>query len=186
MFKNNQDEISRVSHGIQHCQRCERAGTRTVAVPGEGSPEARMLLLGEAAGRQEDRSGRPFVGRAGAYLDKMFRLHSLDRDTVFITSILKCYHPDSPKKAQIETCRSWTEVQIELLQPELILVMGKTAERGLFGKAIAGKEPIIVWEGISCVVTCHPAAAMRFPQMQERFKLDFERFVRLAEVRELL
>lgn len=185
MIEKTEDAISRVSHGIQRCQKCERAATRTHAVPGEGSADARLFLVGEAPGNKEDRSGRPFVGRAGVYLDKMFHSHSLERNAVFITSILKCYHPDSPKESQIEACLSWTDAQVEILEPELILVMGRTAEQGLFGRNARG-ELELDWKGIPCIVTCHPAAAMRFPQRYEQFKKDFERFVRMAEEREKL
>jgi DNA polymerase len=154
-------------------------------VPGDGLADANLVLLGEAPGKKEDRSGKSFVGRAGAYLDKIFHSHSLDRNTVFITSVLKCYHPDSPKKPQIEACLSWTEKQIELLQPEIILVMGRAAEQGLFGKRTDGKSELN-WKGIPCVVTCHPAAAMRFPRRHKQFEQDFKRFVQWAEKEEWL
>jgi len=185
MCHNSEEAMSRISHGIQRCQRCGRAGTRKFAVPGEGRCDANLMLLGEAPGKKEDRTGKPFIGRAGAYLDKVFRFHSLDRDKVFITSVLKCYHPGSPKKPQIEACLSWTEKQIELLQPELILVMGRAAEQGLFGKRTDGKYEIH-WKDIPCIVTCHPAAAMRFPQRHKQFQKDFKRFVGWAEKEEWL
>ena len=115
-------------------------------------------------------AGQPFVGRAGSYLDKIFHSHSLERKSVYITSVLKCYHPGSPKKDQIKSCLAWTEKQIEVLQPELILIMGRTAEQGLFDKIHEEKKDNSVeWGDIPCIITCHPAAAMRFPERDKQF-----------------
>ena len=96
--------LEKLDNGIRHCRRCERCLTRMYAVPGEGSANARIVLFGEAPGKNEDITGRPFVGRAGKYLDKIFREHKVDREEIFITSILKCYHPKPPKKSQIVSC----------------------------------------------------------------------------------
>jgi uracil-DNA glycosylase family 4 len=178
--------MGRVDLGIQSCRRCERAGTRVHAVPGKGQLDSKIMLLGEAPGKRENQTGEPFVGRAGTYLDKIFRFYSIERDVFFITSILKCYHPESPKKAQIESCLQWTEKQMEILRPEMVLIMGKTAESGLFGKSGRHHGSVLEWKGISCVVTRHPAAAMRFPQYHEQFNRDFSLFVRLAIEKGLL
>jgi len=180
------EEIARVSRGIQHCHRCNRAGTRIHAVPGNGQIGSKLLLLGEAPGKKENQTGRPFVGRAGTYLDKIFRSHSITRESVFITSVLKCYHPGSPKKEQIASCRLWTCKQLSLLRPEILLVMGRTAERGLFGKQDIKGTSVLEWKGMTCVVTCHPAAAMRFPQRHEQFNGDFGIFMRQAREKGLL
>lgn len=109
--------ISRISHDIQRCRRGERADTRDHAVPGEGSSDSKVMFLGEAPGQKEDHSGRPFVGRAGMYLDKIFHSHSLERKSVYITSVLKCYHPGSLKNEQIKSRLAWTDKQIEVIQP---------------------------------------------------------------------
>lgn len=176
----DKDKMERLSRGIQRCRRCERAGTREHAVPGEGSPEAKILLLGEAPGKHEDRTGRPFVGRAGAYLDRALRAHAIERKTVFITSVLKCFSPGPPKKSQIEACLPWTREQMSVLEPRLVLVMGRTAERALFGKTGGNDETEREWKGIPCIITCHPAAAMRFPLRHRQFRRDLEGFVRRA------
>jgi uracil-DNA glycosylase len=179
--------ISSISHGIQRCHRCERADTRNHAIPGEGRTDSKIVLLGEAPGQKEDQSGRPFVGRAGTYLDKIFHSYSMERMSVYITSILKCYHPDPPKRHQIKNCRPWTEKQINALQPELILVMGRTAEQGLFDKIHEERKDIIVeWKDIPCIITCHPAAAMRFPERDEQFRHDFHKMIEKADKKGLL
>jgi uracil-DNA glycosylase family 4 len=139
-------------------------------VPGEGDPRANILLLGEAPGKQEDKTGKPFVGRAGTYLDKALSEFKWNRDHLFITSILKCYHPGTPKKSQIKVCRLWTLLQIESVNPKVILVMGRHAAWGLFKIDLLGKDPLQgEWKGIPSIVTCHPASAMRFPQRHEQF-----------------
>lgn len=187
MTEKKEKQIASISHGIQRCRRCERVDTRDHAVPGEGNPDSKVLLLGEAPGQKEDHLGRPFVGRAGTYLDKIFSFHSIERMSVFITSVLKCYHPDSPKKDQVKSCLPWTEEQIKTLQPEFILVMGRTAEQGLFDKIHKEeKDKILEWKDIPCIITCHPAAAMRFPERDEQFRHDFQILKKMAKERGLL
>jgi DNA polymerase len=172
--------LNSLSFGIRHCRRCPRSKTRTHAVPGEGNPKARVLLLGEAPGRNEDVSGRPFVGRAGRYLDRVLAEHGLSRDRLFVTSILKCFHPRPPKKGDIEACLPWTKSQVAAIDPGLILVMGRHAEGGLFGKARVDKEGEVTdWQGRVCVITCHPAAAMRFPTRDRQFHRSMELLTRL-------
>jgi DNA polymerase len=172
--------LDEIGFGIRHCRRCPRSKTRTHAVPGEGDPKARILLLGEAPGRNEDVSGRPFVGRAGRYLDRVLAEYGLSRDRLFITSILKCFHPKPPKKGDIEACRPWTKSQVAAVEPDFILVMGRHAEWALFGPGSTdvGGE-VRDWQGRVCVVTCHPAAAMRFPARDLQFRRALELLRRL-------
>ena len=166
--------LENLTQAIQRCQRCERSKTRIHAVPGECGPSADIFFLGEAPGKQENKTGQPFVGRAGIYLDKILADHNLKRDRLFITSILKCYHPNSPKKSQIKECRPWTFHQIESVNPKLILVMGRHAAWGLLKIDFLGKEPIQgEWKGIPYIITCHPASAMRFPQRNKQFHSTF-------------
>ncbi|HUS57481.1 MAG TPA: uracil-DNA glycosylase [Planctomycetota bacterium] len=174
--------LGELFRGIRRCRRCERCDTRFLAVPGEGQAGARMLLLGEAPGKSEDRTGRPFQGRAGNYLDKIFSEHGASRDDAFITGILKCYHPGPPRRRQIEACRPWTIEQIRTAHPKAILVMGRAAAGGLLGMDELGEGEIdAAWEGTLCVVTCHPAAAMRFPKRNAQFRRDFARVLRKLE-----
>ena len=171
--------IEGLFRGIRRCRKCERCRTRQLAVPGEGSARRKIVLLGEAPGKTEDLIGRPFVGRTGRYLDKVFEEHGVNRDDFFITSILKCYHPESPQAHQIEACRPWTIQQIAELRPKAILVMGLTAAQGLLGISELANEPV-VWEGITCVMTVHPTAAMRFPKRNPRFRHDLEQVLTVA------
>jgi len=165
------ESLERLARGIQHCRKCKRNQTRKHAVPGEGSRESGMLLVGEAPGKKEDHTGRPFVGRAGDYLDKILHSEELNRNRMFITSVLKCYHPRSPKKLQIQKCLPWTLCQFESLNPKLVLVMGRWAAWALLGwDNLSGVPRVLTRKGKHWVVTCHPAAAMRFPKRDEEFR----------------
>ena len=167
-------------HGIRRCVRCERCATRFLAVPGEGSARRGLLLLGEAPGKSEDESGRPFAGRTGRYLDGVMADNGISRDDAFVTSILKCYHPGPPLPRQVEACRPWTVQQIHEVGPCKLLVMGVVAAGGLMGlKELGEKEITTEWEGIVCVVTCHPTAAMRFPNRDAQFRRDLARVLLL-------
>jgi uracil-DNA glycosylase family 4 len=175
------ESLNGLARGIQHCQECERSQTRNHAVPGEGDPASGMILLGEAPGKKEDQTGRPFVGRAGNYLDRILSQNDLERDRVFITSILKCYHPRPPRKNQIEKCLPWSLRQIEALNPKLILVMGRWAAWALAGMKNLGDVPkVLNKEGSVWIVTCHPAAAMRFPERDEEFRKGVKIFTSKA------
>ncbi len=163
---------------------CERNRTRRHAVPGEGDPGSGILLLGEAPGKKEDESGRPFVGRAGNYLEHILSYHGLKRDQVFITSILKCYHPEPPERTQVKRCLPWTLRQIDALNPGLVLVMGRWAAWAVLGMENLKNVPLaLTREGRNWVVTCHPAAAMRFPERDKEFREGFRIFAsRAAEL----
>lgn len=169
--------LAKIESAIRHCRRCERYATRKLAVPGAGPAAARIFFLGEAPGRTEDLTGRPFAGRAGAYLDRMLAAHGFDRDAIYITSILKCFHPGPPRKHQIEACRPWTEAQLAAIRPAQVFVMGRTAENGWLRwrmETAAGQPP-----QAAVVVTSHPAAAMRFPDQHRRFVRGLRRLARL-------
>jgi len=169
--------IEELFRGIRRCRKCERCRTRHLAVPGEGEAHRKILLLGEAPGKTEDLTGRPFVGRTGRYLDRVFGEHGVSCDDFYITSILKCYHPESPQSKQVEACRPWTIQQIDAIRPRAILVMGLTAAGGLLGLSKL-VDDTLVWEGITCVVTTHPTAAMRFPKRNVRFRKDLEKVLK--------
>jgi uracil-DNA glycosylase family 4 len=173
--------LEKLARRIQHCQKCERNRTRRHSVPGEGNPDSGMLVLGEAPGKKEDDSGRPFVGRAGNYLENILSGHELKRGQVFITSVLKCYHPQPPERIQVRRCLPWTLRQIDALNPRLVLVMGKWAAWALLGMENLRDVPLaLIREGRDWVVSCHPAAAMRFPERDKQFREGFRIFASRA------
>ena len=158
---------------VAGCTRCALHQGRTQTVFGVGSPDADWMLIGEAPGAEEDRRGEPFVGRAGKLLDEMLRAIGEARDSVFIANILKCRPPNNrdPKPDESAACRSYLQRQIELVQPKIILAVGRVAAQQLLdsdapvgrlrGKVHRlGETPLIV--------TYHPAYLLRSPSQKRK------------------
>lgn len=170
---------------VANCTRCELSQSRTNTVFGVGNPEADWLIIGEAPGAEEDRRGEPFVGRAGKLLDQMLLAIGQSRDSVFIANILKCRPPDNrdPKPAEAAACRDYLERQIELLQPKIILAVGKIAAQNLLGSddpvgRMRGRPHEL--GGIPLVVTYHPAYLLRSPSQKQKSWSDLCLATRLA------
>lgn len=148
------------------CERCALAGRRTRTVFGVGSESADLLIVGEAPGEREDQLGEPFVGPAGELLDTMLHSIGFAREDVYIANILKCRPPGNrdPKADEAACCRPYLDAQIALLQPKLILAMGRVAGTALQGiEATLGSMRGVVGElaGRPLRVTYHPAALLR-------------------------
>jgi DNA polymerase len=150
------------------CTACpELAATRTTVVVGEAPAGARVALVGEAPGAQEDTAGRPFVGKAGQLLDTLLREAGLDRDQVAVVNVLKCRPPANrtPKRAEVERCRPWLDRQLDLIAPELVVALGLTAVGWFLGRGVRlGASRGVVHEvgGRRVLATYHPSAAIRF------------------------
>jgi len=164
------DELRQTVAG---CTRCELAGSRTQTVFGVGDPAADWMIIGEAPGAEEDRRGEPFVGRAGQLLDEMLRAVGLARDKVFIANILKCRPPNNrdPKVAEMAACRDYLMQQIQLLQPKIILAVGRIAAQSL----LESDDPVgrmrgrvNDFDGVPLVVTYHPAYLLRSPSQKQK------------------
>jgi len=150
------------------CPRCRLAESRTHVVFGEGNPTADVLVVGEAPGQDEDRSGRPFVGRAGKLLDLMLMTAGFERDAVFICNVLKCRPPmnRNPQPDEVEACSPYLLRQVELVKPRVILAFGTFAAQTLLGSDISiGKlrGKLHQYHGVPLVPTYHPAAVLRNP-----------------------
>ncbi len=160
------------------CTRCRLHETRHNVVFGEGPANARLMLVGEAPGKEEDLTGRPFVGASGQLLTKMLNAIEIDRQEVFITSILKCRPPGNraPKADEIRACMPILMTQIELIRPKLILALGNVAAHNLLNtkeglKKLRGKFHSL--NGIKLLVTYHPAYILRFAgQRQKALKIE--------------
>ena len=147
---------------IETCQKCKLwIGTKH-AVPGEGPTDAKIMLIGQNPGAEEDKTGRPFVGRSGKYLTKVLQKYGLNRNELFVTSIVKHKSPDNrkPKPDEIAACLPYLITQINLIKPEIIVLMGQTAWQ-------TPRQPNITY-----VVTYHPSAAMRFTKIRTKFEED--------------
>ena len=158
---------------VSTCTRCALHQSRTQTVFGVGHEDADWMIIGEAPGAEEDRRGEPFVGRAGKLLDEMLRAVGHDRSTVFIANILKCRPPNNrdPKPEESNACRGYLERQIELVNPKIILAVGRVAAQLL----LATDAPVGRLRGSThylgetpLVVTYHPAYLLRSPSQKRK------------------
>ena len=119
--------LAQIADEIKVCLRCELHKTRTKAVPGEGPADARIMLIGEAPGWNEDQQGRPFVGAAGKFLEELLAAAGLKREDVFITNIVKSRPPGNrdPLPDEIAACEPWLQRQIEIIDPDVIVTLGR-------------------------------------------------------------
>jgi DNA polymerase len=160
------------------CRLCPLAASRTHVVVSRGNPRARLMVIGEGPGAQEDASGKPFVGRAGQLLDQMLTSVSIDSNRdAYIANVVKCRPPDNrkPTAAEMAACRPWLEQQIRLVDPALILLAGATALEGVLGikggiTRLRGQwmrgagEPL---EGRWLMPILHPSYLLRNPSREQ-------------------
>ncbi len=181
---NRQKELERIADEIRSCRLCKKGGSG-LPVPGEGSGKLPVMFVGEAPGKQEAKTGTPFVGRSGKLLRQMIRDAGLDEQHIFITSPVH-YLPDrgKPSPSMIEHGAIHLRKQIEILQPRVIVLLGSTACRALLGRSVEiAKEhgTVIEQDGIGFLISCHPAYAMRFPTGRRAFTQDFEKLQNLLK-----
>jgi len=159
---------------VKDCQACGLAKTRTQTVFGVGDENADWLIVGEAPGAEEDKKGEPFVGPAGKLLDNMLAAIELKRgENVFIANVLKCRPPDNrdPHGEEVAQCDPYLKRQVELIQPKLILALGKFAAQSLLDSddsigSMRGKPH--TYQGVPVIVTYHPAYLLRSPLEKAR------------------
>jgi DNA polymerase len=160
---------------VAGCRSCGLAETRTQTVFGVGNPQADWLIIGEAPGQQEDLKGEPFVGRAGQLLDQMLLAVELDRKSVFIANVLKCRPPGNrdPAKGEAAACRHYLERQIELINPKIVLAVGRIAAQLLLDSdaplgRLRGRAHSLHGGKLPLVVTYHPAYLLRSPSQKSK------------------
>lgn len=169
-------QLQKVSNQIKICKRCRLARTRKNAVPGEGNINAKVMFLGESPGRLEDEAGRPFVGPAGKFLNKLLEKISLQRKNIFITSVIKCHPPKNrnPKKDELAACRIHWKKQIKIIKPKIIVLLGRIAANEALGiSKLKKNRHLMVKNKIKYFVTYHPAAGRRFPKIRKKMEKDF-------------
>ena len=176
---------------IEHCTRCPvLASGRTTVVVGSGPADARLMLVGEAPGFHEDRSGVPFVGAAGQLLERLLDEVGLSRREVFVANVLKCRPPGNrdPEPIEIANCRGYLERQVELVAPLVIGSLGNFATRLLSGRAVGitrvHGSPLRITVGTHATVLYplfHPAAALRTPSVLASLREDLARLPDLFE-----
>lgn len=180
-----EDAWENLKVAVAHCGKCKLCSTRNHTVFGEGVIHPLVMVVGEGPGAEEDASGRPFVGRAGQYLDKWLAPIGLSRETnVFIGNIVKCRPPENrvPEPDEIAACIPYVRKQIELLQPKLLLLSGSTAAHALLERVEGvGKlrNQTFDYHGIPTVVTYHPAGVLRNPEYRRPVWEDMKRIAQI-------
>jgi len=168
---------------VLHCTKCDLAITRSHVIFGEGNPNAGILIIGEAPGRDEDLQGRPFVGKSGQLLDKILAACGFTRDEhVFISNIVKCRPPDNrvPTPQEAATCMPWLLKQIELINPKIIILLGATALKCMAGPDYRITRERGNWLNLQnrpAMPVYHPAALLRDPSLKRDTWEDFKKIV---------
>jgi uracil-DNA glycosylase family 4 len=187
-----QDLLNTISAEVAACRKCGLWKTRKNTVPGDGSINATVMFIGEAPGYWEDVKGRPFVGAAGRLLDEMLLNAGLSRSEVYISNILKCRPPENrdPLPVEVETCTPFLDRQIQIIEPKLIVTLGRHSTFYILSKAgfkevegitkLRGKiyEVNIFGLRVSVMPTYHPAAALYNAKHGSSLEGDF-RLLRL-------
>lgn len=178
---NKVQELQKIVKEIGNCSIC-KVGKSGKAVPGEGSPNAKVVFVGEAPGKTESLTGRPFVGRSGRYLrSKIHDLGFKDED-IFITSPVK-YLPNkgTPCTGDIEHGRIHLEEQLNIIEPKILVLLGNTACTALLKNRISCTTRHGEFIDDKYFITVHPAAAMRFPKLRKMFEDDFKKLKSLLK-----
>ena len=176
--------------GEGRCERCPLYKTATQAVPGQGPALARVMLVGEQPGDQEDRQGLPFVGPAGRVLDQAMGDAGLDRTKLFVTNAVKHFKFEQrgkrrlhkrPNAYEIDRCRYWLDAERSIVRPKIIVAMGATAARGVYGKTLtiakARGRLIPLPDQAQLIVTVHPSYLLRIPDADDK-RRQYRLFVR--------
>lgn len=170
-----------LQEAVAHCKACSLCTSRKQTVFGVGSLQARLLLIGEAPGAQEDLQGEPFVGRAGQLLDRMLVAIGLSRSQVYIANILKCRPPQNrdPTPEEVQTCTPYLQAQIALLEPTLIVALGRVSAHYLLNSSAKISELRRQWFSygeakIPLRVTYHPAYLLRNPSDKRKAWEDLQ------------
>jgi DNA polymerase len=171
------DSLVEIARLVSVCTDCSLHLGRTNAVPGEGAEDAEIMLIGEGPGYHEDRLGRPFVGPAGNFLEELLASIGLDRKQVFIANMVKCRPPQNrdPAPAEMEACQKYLERQIELIDPLLIVTLGRFSLARFFpGESISrARGRVRQRNGRSIYPVMHPAAALHRQEFRATIMQDF-------------
>lgn len=163
--------LKELNEQIVNCRKCRLWKDARHAVAGEGPENAAVMLVGQNPGEEEDKVGKPFVGRAGKFLSEVLTKNAINRQELFVTNIVKHKTPNNrkPLTDEIEACVPYLVTQIREIRPKLVVLMGE----------VAWQTPRK--EGITYFEMYHPAAAMRFPKAREKFKRDFTEIKNLMQ-----
>jgi uracil-DNA glycosylase len=182
---NREDWAAGLYGRVRACALCALSRTRTLAVPGEGPLDAEVMFIGEAPGANEDREGRPFVGAAGQFLGELLAAAGLKRESVYICNILKCRPPANrdPLPGEVDACRDYLDEQIDLIDPLVIVTLGRFSMAKFFPKQTISKihgQPKET-AGRFYVPMYHPAAALHQGNLRDVMLADFRSLAPLLQ-----
>ena len=176
---NMPNELKELEKICKNCTLCDLSKTRINVVFGEGNPNARLMFIGEGPGEMEDKTGRPFVGRAGELLTKIIKnVLNLKREDVYIANIVKCRPPNNrvPTIEEANTCKPYLLKQIEIINPEILVCLGKTAFMYLMNSDMPISKvrgQIFEYKGKKVIPTFHPSYLLRNPSAKKDSFKDF-------------
>ncbi len=186
----SEEILQEVAVEVSTCSKCKLCKGRAKSVPGEGNPNAKILFIGEGPGHYEDKQGRPFVGPAGQFLDELLASIHLKRSDVFITNVVKCRPPSNrdPEPDEMAACNDYLDRQIDAIQPEVIVTLGRFSMTKFFGaeriSSIHGRARRK--DGRICIAMYHPAAGLHQASLKDTIREDFQKIPRIiAEVERL-
>ena len=165
---------------IEGCERCRLSGSRNHVVPGEGNPAARLMFIGEGPGQEEDRQGRPFVGRSGELLTRMIHAIGLERSEVYICNIVKCRPPQNrnPEPDEAAACLGYLRAQFALVRPQVVVLLGRVACQYTLKDQVFISRDHGRWfeqKGVWFMPTFHPSALLRDPAKKRDAWEDFQK-----------
>ncbi|TET84652.1 MAG: uracil-DNA glycosylase [Candidatus Nealsonbacteria bacterium] len=174
-----QKKLEKLNKEIKNCKKCPLWKTRKNAVPGEGLVNAKIMICGQAPGSEEDKVGRPFIGRAGKFLNQLLKTAGIKREKIYLTSPIKCFPPKNrkPTKKEIEACLPWLIKQIEIIRPKKIILLGEVVFSVFFQKKELSsfRGSWIKKAGKEYFISYHPAAGLRFPRIKKILEKDFKK-----------
>ncbi|HUU05357.1 MAG TPA: uracil-DNA glycosylase [Patescibacteria group bacterium] len=172
-------DMAELDREIRQCRRCRLHESITHYVPGEGSNRPDIMFIGEGPGETEDQFGRPFIGKAGQLLDKIIQKMGLEREEVFIANVVKCRPPNNrePQKDEVETCLPYLSKQIAILQPKVIVCLGRVALNNLLGTShsmgrIRGQ--LLSFHDTPLIPTYHPSYILHKKNKEEISRTKWE------------
>ena len=177
---NKSEKLQILSQRVAQCQCCqELASTRTNTVFGVGNPNTRIILCGEAPGKDEDQQGEPFVGRAGQLLNNILSAAQIKREDIYILNILKCRPPNNrvPTDEESANCKPFLNLQLKIIEPRFIFCLGTTAAHNLLGESTPISQMRGQWysyESIPVLCTFHPAYLLRNPHAKKDAWADWQ------------
>ncbi len=180
--------LAQLAQRVAACRSCALYRTRTHPVVSDGTPDARLVFIGEAPGRDEDLAGIPFVGAAGKLLTKMIQAMGLRREDVYICNVLKDRPPGNrtPLPEEMAACLPFLQEQLTIVRPKVICVLGAVAAKALLGPGVSittVRGQVLAYDGVPMVPTFHPAYLLRNPSAKRLVWQDLQQVMRLLRER---